>query len=506
MPSLPVSEAELRDLRGKTFDARQEALEQSDQVKADALKKLLKEIDEALDDLAFGELQGLGSRLAEIRAKLDALTKKASSWPFGTAEASDDHELPFRAVLPENDSFDAGPGKEPPKPSPMPPDKVPVVTPGWSENYKKLWQAIEIRPEWQATAIAIAKKIIASQSRYASAVSGTSVPWWFIAVIHSMECSLKFDQHLHNGDPLSGRTVRVPRGRPPAGSPPFSWEESARDSIAYEKLDKVTDWSLTSVLFHWHRYNGINNKYKELGIPTPYLWSGSQHYRKGKYIKDGVFDAEAVSGQVGAAVLLKALIDLGAVAIDKGLDLASNAAAATGHVASLSVDTSGAAFKHVADELDYPGLLKIGSGKTKAERRAVRRVQEWLNIHEFVTAIDDGFGESTAKQLKGFQEKMQRTPTGELDEETWALLTAPMRRALAKIEHAGAALEDAVVRVALQHIREKPIEVGGNNCGPWVRLYMAGHDGAPQLWCAGFTCLIVTQAARDLGIAMPFKR
>jgi hypothetical protein len=133
-------------------------------------------------------------------------------------------------------------------------------------------------------------------------------------------------------------------------------------------------------------------------------------------------------------------------------------------------------------------------------------VQEWLNIHEFVTAIDDGFGESTAKQLKGFQEKMQRTPTGELDEETWALLTAPMRRALAKIEHAGAALEDAVVRVALQHIREKPIEVGGNNCGPWVRLYMAGHDGAPQLWCAGFTCLIVTQAARDLGIAMPFKR
>ena len=85
--------------------------------------------------------------------------------------------------------------------------------------------------------------------------------------------------------PLSGRTTQVPPGRPAAGSPPFTWEQSAHDAIQFERLDRVTDWSLPNVLFNWHRYNGINNEYKRRGIPTPYLWSGSTHYKKGKYVR-----------------------------------------------------------------------------------------------------------------------------------------------------------------------------------------------------------------------------
>ena len=333
------------------------------------------------------------------------------------------------------------------------------------------------------------------------------MPWWFVGVAHAMECSLRFDQHLHNGDPLTARTVQVPKDRPPSGSPPFTWEESARDSIAYDRLDKVTDWSLPSVLFHWHRYNGINNEYKKRGIPTPYLWSGSQHYRKGKYVADHVFDPEAVSKQVGAAVILKALVDLGAVKLDAAQKLAANPAASTGDSASLQIDTDGKAFKKVAEELDYPGLLRNGSGKPASERPAVRRVQEWLNIHDCTTPIDGGFGDSTEAQLKAFQSNNNRPRTGELDPETWALLTAPMRRALASIDHGPtASIESAVIRVAQQHIAEKPVEVGGNNMGPWVRLYMEGRQGGDQLWCAGFVCLTVAQAARDLKISLPFRR
>ena len=82
-----------------------------------------------------------------------------------------------------------------------------------------------------------------------------------------------------------------------------------------------------------------------------------------------------------------------------------------------------------------------------------------------------------------------------------------MRRALATIDHGpSASLEDAVIRVARQHIAEKPVEMGGNNMGPWVRLYMQGQQGKEQLWCAGFVCLMVAQAARDLKIPLPFKR
>jgi peptidoglycan hydrolase-like protein with peptidoglycan-binding domain len=42
-------------------------------------------------------------------------------------------------------------------------------------------------------------------------------------------------------------------------------------------------------------------------VPSPYLWSFSNHYTRGKYVADGRFSPTAVSQQVGAAVLLKQL-------------------------------------------------------------------------------------------------------------------------------------------------------------------------------------------------------
>jgi len=507
MPTREQLKAQLKEQRQSLEQPFAEAVARGDKAAQDKLQAVALEIDFELDRIAIADLLALSERLAEIRGKIEILTQKAKAWPFGQADASADHERPLRGVIADNDFADPGPNKPAPAPAAVSSGEIPSVKAGWAKEYKQFWKSMTVSTDWKAKADAIAKKIVATQGRYAATVIGTKVPWWFVAVVHSMECSLRFGEHLHNGDPLTAQTVRVPRGRPPTGAPPFSWEESARDSIVYEKLDKVTDWSLPSVLYHWHRYNGINNEYKLRGIPTPYLWSGSQHYRKGKYVTDGVFDPDEVSRQVGAAVLLKSLIDLGAVTIDTQLEVGSNAAAATGHVGSLSIDISGAAFGHVAGELDYPGRLTIGSGKTAAERKSVRRVQDWLNIHGFVTAIDGGFGESTAEQLAKFQRDRSREPSGELDEETWALLTAPMRRALAAIDHGGSSsLEEAVVRVARQHINEAPVEVGGNNGGPWVRLYMKGAEGSDQKWCAGFVCFAVAQAARDLNVTVPFKR
>ena len=223
---------------------------------------------------------------SRYRTRLEALTRVVLSWPFGSAEAPANHERPFRAKeLPPNDFADAGPTAPPPAPEPLPPTTVPQVSADWSENYRQLWNTLTFsNADWQKQATAIAKKIVANQARYAAAVAGMPVPWWFVAVVHCMECSMRFDQHLHNGDPLSGRTTQVPPGRPAAGSPPFTWEQSAHDAIQFERLDRVTDWSLPNVLFNWHRYNGINNEYKRRGIPTPYLWSGSTHYKKGKYV------------------------------------------------------------------------------------------------------------------------------------------------------------------------------------------------------------------------------
>jgi hypothetical protein len=51
------------------------------------------------------------------------------------------------------------------------------------------------------------------------------------------------------------------------------------------------------------RYNGFG--YRPKGIHSPYLWSFSNHYTKGKFTADGHFDGDAVSKQIGAAVLLR---------------------------------------------------------------------------------------------------------------------------------------------------------------------------------------------------------
>jgi lysozyme family protein len=45
------------------------------------------------------------------------------------------------------------------------------------------------------------------------------VPWYLVGIIHYRECSLYFSRHLHNGEPLTERTRRVPAGRPASGGP-----------------------------------------------------------------------------------------------------------------------------------------------------------------------------------------------------------------------------------------------------------------------------------------------
>lgn len=537
MATLPETQAELEALRAKVAAESRAARDAGDTARRDQLRALLGEIDDELDKLALADLKAAADRLVGFRARLDALTRAVLSWPFGSAQAPANHERPFRAKdLPPNDFADAGPAAPPPPPPPKdeppPATTIPKVSTEWSDNYRELWKTQVLTADGQKQGTAIAQKIVANQARYTAAVAGTPVPWWFVAVLHCMECSMRFDQHLHNGDPLSARTVHVPPGRPTAGSPPFTWEQSAHDAMQFQRLDRVTDWTLPNVLFNWHRYNGINNEYKRRGIPTPYLWSGSTHYKKGKYVADGVFDPDFVSRQIGAAVILKALVDRGAVKVDEPAPPTAKptvvdppatapAVAATPTVdpvvanppakpvpaGSSVVDAGTASIPHIARELAYPGLLKQGAGTNDVERFGVKRVQEWLRVHGFATPIDSGFGSSTGDQLKAFQASMGRPPSGQLDEPTWELLTAPMRRALVKVENAAAMpLDKLAITIAKQHLTQKPIEVGANNRGPWVRLYMAGLDGDAQLWCAGFVCFVVAQACRELKIDMPFKR
>lgn len=182
-------------------------------------------------------------------------------------------------------------------------------TPSLRREYEDLFNTCLIRPQKARAVEGIISRLLANKTRYEDAGDGMGVPWFFIAVVHSMESSLSFQKHLHNGDSLKNRTKNEPAGRPRAGNPPFSWEESARDALSLRKLSDI-DWSLADTLYQLEGYNGWGYRIYHPHVLSPYLWSFSNHYTSGKYIADGTWSDTAVSKQCGAAVLLRRMAEM----------------------------------------------------------------------------------------------------------------------------------------------------------------------------------------------------
>lgn len=139
--------------------------------------------------------------------------------------------------------------------------------------------------------------------------TGEIIPWYFIGCLHYMETSANFKKHLHNGDSLQNFTSHVPKGRPIIGhKPPFTFEESAIDAIKFQNIDAEKNWSLPNILRWFEKYNGTGY-YRFHHMNSPYLWSYSNQYTKGKYGSDGKFDSDLVSKQAGCACILKRMED-----------------------------------------------------------------------------------------------------------------------------------------------------------------------------------------------------
>jgi hypothetical protein len=155
------------------------------------------------------------------------------------------------------------------------------------------------------------------------------------------------------------------------------------------------------------------------------------------------------------------------------------------------------------DEIEFGGSeIKRGAPKSLQ----VQRVQEWLNLHGIGLEVDRDFGPATERCVKQFQKKQHLPETGVVDETTFDRLVAPMRAALKPIPQNGKSLNQLIVAYARQHIAQRPREIGGQNRGPWVRLYMDGHEGPDWLWCAGFATYPIKQAATELHKSMPVLR
>lgn len=182
-------------------------------------------------------------------------------------------------------------------------------------DYKTIYTTAILIPEKTLLVEARVSRILQNKNAYLEVERKAQVPWWCVAAIHSLECSLDFKCHLHNGDSLASRTWRTPKGRPvnpPENGRYYEWWESAADALS--NVWKPVMWNQWGCLAFLEEYNGLG--YRAHSVYSPYLWACTSYYSTGLYTADGKFSPLAVSNNIGAAALLKVMEKRGAVSWD----------------------------------------------------------------------------------------------------------------------------------------------------------------------------------------------
>lgn len=188
-------------------------------------------------------------------------------------------------------------------------NKMPIKTaPITPEEYLEKYNAAKILPSKLEATNKIASLLLSFKTSHYEPVSqAVGCPWWVVACIHNQECGSdvgKFKAVLHNGERIVGtgkKTTLVPKGKGPFAT----WEAAAIDALGGKGALAKKAWDIGSALNFLETFNGLG--YRRKKVPSPYLWSYTDQYVKGKYVADGVYDANAVSKQSGVAAIMKAL-------------------------------------------------------------------------------------------------------------------------------------------------------------------------------------------------------
>ncbi|MEO6846181.1 MAG: hypothetical protein ABI443_02440 [Chthoniobacterales bacterium] len=170
------------------------------------------------------------------------------------------------------------------------------------------WQSAKLRPEWILKTDKAVFLFRRNRSRYEAIQKArlNGVPAEIIFALHYREADNDFTCHLANGDPLIHRTFHAPAGRIPGINPPYTFEQGAIDALYGIDQMQCTDWhNLGARLDAIESYNGTGYRRFHPEVPSPYLWSGTTIYTRGKYTADGRYSATAVDAQLGCVAILK---------------------------------------------------------------------------------------------------------------------------------------------------------------------------------------------------------
>lgn len=350
------------------------------------------------------------------------------------------------------------------------------------EDYVELWRTMSVRETRLPVIDRTIDRITTHRARYEAVAQTSGVPWGMIAIIHNMEGSGKFTTHLHNGDPLTARTVQKPKNRPP-GQPPFTWEESALDALTLDGVAAIQDWSPARAAYVFENYNGWGYRRYHPDVKSPYLWSFTNHYSKGKYVADGKWSDTAVSQQIGAMALLKRFAERGVFSFESG-------------EAMVSAETA---------------TLTRAVGRDSDDKAAVMAIQQALVARGYKLQVDGHFGEATENAVRSFQARSANefgeplVIDGVVGPQTWRALTGVVVE-LPPAASSNVALEALAIALQEEGVRE---DTGRRNRGERVDEYVRSvglNPAGEYAWCTCFIYWCFAQAARRANAANPAPR
>ena len=76
-------------------------------------------------------------------------------------------------------------------------------------SYLDLWNTAKVLGNWSNETKQAVDAIVANRSRYEEVQNKTGVPWYIVAVLHSLESSRDFGSWLANGDPPSPPSASI---------------------------------------------------------------------------------------------------------------------------------------------------------------------------------------------------------------------------------------------------------------------------------------------------------
>lgn len=168
-------------------------------------------------------------------------------------------------------------------------------------NWNYIIHKAKIRSADMNAVLSVCTRIRANIIIYKLIEQAIGMPWYLIAGIHYRESNLNFDTCLHNGDPLPGPTVHVPKGRGPFKT----WSEAATDALLMDQYRFPKEWDVENAISFAFHYNGTG--YTKTGIYSPYICSGTDFYSTGKFKSDGKFDISEMDRQLGLIPIFNSL-------------------------------------------------------------------------------------------------------------------------------------------------------------------------------------------------------